>query len=95
MHEGTGEAWVVSEKGVVGVRELTKRDRRGRVVWLGANSSLVEGRAVVPVLEGEVGRGRWVWGTAVFAMTSEREGWREEWESEWERCPRVPIWLGI
>lgn len=95
--EGTGgeegEAWAVSGRGAVGVKEL-RGARAGRVIRVDANANLVESRTVLPLLEGELMEGEAMWATAVFAVP-EGEGWREQWRAEWEKCPDVPAWAGI
>ncbi|KAI5791915.1 hypothetical protein EDC01DRAFT_706673 [Geopyxis carbonaria] len=99
-HEGARDAFAVSSRGAVGVRELVAKQRRGGVLRMDANANLMEARTVLPTLYADL-RGAdggeqeemVMWVTGVFAMPASVRGWQREWRAEWERGVEVPGWV--
>jgi hypothetical protein len=84
--------------GAVGIRALESKEQgNGRTATLvnaDPNSNLMEGRTVIPTLQGTVEGGGKVWYVAGIYAKPDGEGVpKEEYLGGWEAVPEVPGWL--
>lgn len=103
---GATGAFAVS-KGAVGIRALEPqdqtaakntqgegKDRAAMLVNADPNSNLVEGRTVIPTLQGTILPGETVWHvSAIYAKPSAEGIPKESYLDGWDKIPRVPAWL--
>jgi hypothetical protein len=88
-------AVAVSIAGVVGIRELGARQRKGEVIDEDANSNLLASRTVLPTLtvSMDAAEKTATFITAIYAVPSSAAAWGPSWQEAWKQPPRVPEWI--
>jgi hypothetical protein len=88
------KAIAVSKAGVVGIRELGTRQRKGEVIDEDANSNLLASRTILPTLTVNMdAEEAALLITAVFAVPSSVLTWKTSWQEAWKQPPKVPAWV--